>query len=228
MTLPCGFRVFLRCPEERIYTAIDVFEPTFYQHKLLLLFFHLDSVLILYTIIRHHDEKKSWRKIDLWKTVLAGKQLRRAIIRTPEIKQPLKSTKDAQMIKKFLFISFVNNSWERSLQSSTDSAYYPLHCNDTTRRNVFISLFPFFLLARITRIYNTLIYERFARVFSLRRNWSRWKKWLPAERTSRFSRPLTKKATEALSEKDGSMKKCHSTQKQPVFWSFLASIIYAK
>ena len=51
--------------------------------------------------------------------------------------------------KNFLFISFVNNSWERSLQSSTDSAYYPLHCNDTTRRNVFISLFPFFLLARI-------------------------------------------------------------------------------
>ena len=152
MTLPCGFRVFLRCPEERIFTAIDVFEPTFYQHKLLLIFFHLDSVLILYTIIRHHDEKTSWRKIDLWKTVLAGKQLRRAIIRTPEIKQPLKSTKDAQMIKKFLFISFVNNSWERSLRSSTDSAYYPLHCNDTTRRNVFISLFPFFLLARITRI----------------------------------------------------------------------------
>ena len=28
MTLPCGFRVFLRCPEERILTAIDVFEPT--------------------------------------------------------------------------------------------------------------------------------------------------------------------------------------------------------
>ena len=130
MTLPCGFRVFLRCPEERIFTAIDVFEPTFYQHKLLLLFFHLDSVLILYTIIRPHDEKTSWRKIDSWKTVLARKQLRRAIIRTHEIKQPLKTTKDAQMIKKILFISFINNSWERSLQSSTDSTYYPLHCNN--------------------------------------------------------------------------------------------------
>ncbi|CAH3179781.1 unnamed protein product, partial [Porites evermanni] len=30
--------------EERIFTAIDVFEQTFYQHKLLLLFFYLDSV----------------------------------------------------------------------------------------------------------------------------------------------------------------------------------------
>ena len=59
MTLPCGFRVFLRCPEERIFSAIDVFEPTFYQHRLLLLFFYLEGVLILYTMIRHHDEKKS-------------------------------------------------------------------------------------------------------------------------------------------------------------------------
>ena len=58
MTLPCGFRVFLRCPEERISTAIDVFEPTFYQHKLLLLFFHLDSVLILYTIITETSRRK--------------------------------------------------------------------------------------------------------------------------------------------------------------------------
>ena len=147
MTLPCSFRVFLRCPEERIFTAIDVFKPTFYQHKLLLLFFHLDSVLILYTIIRHHDERKSWRKIDSWKTVLARKQLRRAIIRTPEIKQPLKTTKDALMIKTFLFISFVINSWERSLQSIPYIVTIFLYKKDTTHRNVFISLFPFFFIS---------------------------------------------------------------------------------
>ena len=147
MTLPCSFRVFLHCPEERIFTAIDVFEPTFYQHKLLLLFFHLDSVLILYTIIRHHDERKSWRKIDSWKTVLARKQLRRAIIRTPEIKQPLKTTKDALMIKTFLFISFVINSWERSLQSIPYIVTIFLYKKDTTHRNVFISLFPRFFIS---------------------------------------------------------------------------------
>lgn len=226
MTLPCGFRVFLRCPEERIFTAIDVFEPTFYQHKLLLLFFHLDSVLILYTIIRHYDEKKSLRKIDSWKTVLARKQLRRAIIRTPEIKQPLKTTKDAQMIKNFfLFLLLTTVERDRYKVASilliipyivTISPYK----KDTTHRNAFISLFPFFLLALITRIYNTSIYKRFAHVFSLRRNWSRWKKWLLAERTSRFSPPLTKNASEALSEEDGCMKKRQSTQKQPVYFDF--------
>ena len=198
------------------------------EYKLLLLFFHLDSVLILYTIIRHHDEKKSWRKIDSWKTVLARKQLRRAKIRTPEIKQPLKTTKDAQMIKKILFISFVNNAERDRYKVAPTLLIIPyivtifLYKKDTTHRNVFISLFPFFLLARITRIYNTSMYKRFARVFSLRRNWSRWKKWLPAERTSRFSRPLTKNAAEALSEKDGCMKKCQSTQKQTVFWVFFS------
>ena len=149
MTLPCGFRVFLRFPEERIFTAIDVFEPTFYQHKLLLLFFHLDSVLILYTIIRHHDEKTSWRKIDSWKTVLARKQLRRAIIRTPEIKQPLKATKDAQMIKKFFLFLLLTVERDR-YKVAPILLIIPyivtifFYKKDTTHRNVFISLFPFF------------------------------------------------------------------------------------
>ena len=48
------------------------------------------------------------------------------------------------------------------------------------------------------------------------------KKWLPAERTSRFSRLRTKNATETLSEKEGCMKKCQSTQKQPVFGVFFS------
>ena len=150
MTLPCGFRVFLRCPEERIFTAIDVFEPTFYQHKLLLLFFHLDSVLILYTIIRHHDEKKSWRKIDSWKTVLARKQLRRAKIRTPEIKQPLKTTKDAQMIKKFFLFLLLTTVERDRYKVAPILLIIPyivtifFYKKDTTHRNVFISLFPFF------------------------------------------------------------------------------------
>ena len=150
MTLPCGFRVFLRCPEERIFTAIDVFEPTFYQHKLLLLFFHLDSVLILYTIIRHHDEKTSWRKIDSWKTVLARKQLRRAIIRTPELKQPLKTTKDAQMIKKFFLFLLLTTVERDRYKVAPILLIIPyivtifFYKKDTTHRNVFISLFPFF------------------------------------------------------------------------------------
>ena len=58
MTLPCGFRVFLRCPEERISSLLSMFSNQLLdQHKLVLFFFHLDSVLILYTNIRHHDEK---------------------------------------------------------------------------------------------------------------------------------------------------------------------------
>ena len=39
------------------------------QQKCLLFFFHLDSVLVLYTIIRHHDEKyKVLKKNRLVKT----------------------------------------------------------------------------------------------------------------------------------------------------------------
>ena len=120
------------------------------QQKCLLSFCHLDSVLILYTIIRHHDEKKSWRKINSWKTVLARKQLRRAIIRTPEIKQPLKTTKDAQMIKNlflFLLLTTVERDRYKVAPILLIIPYIVtifLYNKETTHRNVFISLFPFF------------------------------------------------------------------------------------
>ena len=154
--------------------------------------------------------------------MLARKQPRRAIIRTPEIKKAVENHKGRTNDKNVSFYFFCYQQL-RSLQSSTDSASYLLtiflHKKDTTQKRLYISI-SIFLLGRITRIYNTSIYKRFARVFSLPRNWSRWKKWLPAERTSRFGPPLTKNANGALSEKDGCMKKCQSTQKQPVFWDF--------
>ena len=77
--------------------------------------------------------------------------------------------------------------------------------------------FHFFLLARFTRIYNTPSTNDLHVFFLCGEIEVVEKKWLPAERTSRFSRPLTKNATDAVSEKDGCMKKCQSTQKQLVF-----------
>ena len=82
--------------------------------------------------------------------MLARKQLRRAKIRTPEIKQPLKTTKDAQMIKKFFLFLLLTTVERDRYKVAPTLLIIPyivtifLYKKDTTHRNVFISLFPFF------------------------------------------------------------------------------------
>ena len=220
MTLPCGFRVFLRCPEERIWSLLSMFSNQLLdQHKLLLFFFHLDSVLILYTNIRHHDEKnKVLKKNRLVKNSACKKTATPIYYPNSWNKNHKGRTNDKDI--SFYFFCYQQL---RSLQSCTDSASYLLtiflYKKDTTHKNVFISLFPSFLLARITRIYNTSIYKlNDLHVFSLRGEIEVVEKNGSTDEKCHWS-SLRKRR----------MRKCQSTQKQPVFRVFsVVFIVYAK
>ena len=105
--------------------------------------------------------------------MFARKQLRRAIIRPPEIKTAVENQTGRTNDKNVSFYFFCYQQL-RSLQSSTNSDSQLLTIflhkkrpHTKKRLYIFISIF---LLARITRIYNTSIYKRFACVFSLWRN----------------------------------------------------------
>ena len=123
------------------------------QHKLLLFFFHLDSVLILYTIIRHHDENNKFlKKNKLVKNSACQKTATPSCNPNSRNKTAVENHKRRTNDKKKFFLFLLLTTVERDrYKVAPILLIIPyivtifLYKKDTTHRNVFIFYFLFFI-----------------------------------------------------------------------------------